>query len=444
MAADPRLVAIRVLDKVVQQNAYADMVLDAALNEAGLSGKDSRLVAELVYGTLRWRGKLEYIIRKIYTSPWENMPRLIKRIIEMGLYQLIYMDKIPDYAAVNESVKLGVNMKGMVWGKVVNGVLREYLRSHDWIEFPDIKKDPVAAIASEWSHPEWLVRRWIDQFGLEKTLSICKANNLRPVLSLRVNRRITTREKLMEALKKKEIVAKASPYLKDFLEIPRAREVLASELLKNGLISFQDVSAGLVAILADPQPGEVILDIAAAPGGKCCYMGELSDDQSLIVASDLHEQRMGKVVENIARLKLKNVFPVRADGRMISAQQPDKILIDAPCTGFGVLRRRVDLRWNRNPSDIEDIVKIQRAMLKDAAQLLKPGGILIYATCTIEPEENENIIQEFLKLHPSFKIESADKFVDKKFVNSEGYIRTWPDQPGLDGSFAVRLIKTIG
>lgn len=441
-SANPRMVALRILDTVIQQNAYADIVLDNALDEAALSLKDRRFVAELVYGTLRWRGRLEYIIRKIYTSSWDNMPRLIKRAIEIGLYQLMYMDKVPDYAAVNESVKLGVNLKGMVWGKVVNGVLREYLRSHDWIKFPDIKKEPVASIAAEWSHPDWLVERWIQQFGIERTISLCKADNERPPLSIRINRRVTNRDKLMEALERKEITAKASPYLKDFLEVPRAREVVASELLKNGLVSFQDVSAGLVSRLVDPQPGDKILDLAAAPGGKTTYMSELSDDKAMIVAADLHPQRMTRLVENVQRLKLQNVFPVIVDGRRIPIHQVDKILIDAPCTGLGVLRRRVDLRWNRTPDDIVEIIKIQKMMLKESAKVLKPGGVLVYATCTIEREENEGVIRQFLKENPEFKVDAIENYVDKKFITSEGFFRTWQDQPGLDGTFAARLIKS--
>ena len=442
-AIDARRLAVAVLDRVFRTDGYADVILDAHLTEVDLTSRDRALASELVYGTLRWKKWLDYLLGHAYHKDWSEIPVWVRLILEVGLYQILFLDRIPDHAAVNESVKAAVDEKGRAWGGVVNAVLRAIIREPDLRTPPPMDENPVRAIAVRWSHPEWLVERWIDLWGVERTLSLCRANNQRPEMSIRVNRVKGTDDDVLKAMRGCGIDAKPSDFLDAFFTLKKGGDLLRSSAFDDGLFSVQDESAGFVGKLMDPQPGERIVDLTAAPGGKTMHMAERTRDRLTIVAVDVHQTRVLKIRENQERLGLTSIHPVVADGRRFGGKAVDKVLVDAPCSGLGVIRRRGELRWRRKPGDIPKMVTIQKELLRSGAAMLKKDGILVYSTCTILPEENADVVNHFLQEHPDFSVEKAHSFVDPRVVSSQGFVETWPDRHGIDGSFAVRFRRVV-
>ena len=436
---DPRRLAGSIIERVFRSQSYADILLDNALKEVSFSSLDRAFTSELVYGVLRWLKRLDWILQQTYDGDWSRVPSIIQRTLEVGLYQLLFLDKVPDYAAVDEAVKIAVIEKGVVWGRTVNYILRQILRRPESQKPPVLGKDPVPSLSIKWSHPEWLVRRWVDTLGIERTESLCEANNVRPKVSIRVNRILADRRKVQKVLREEGIETEPSSLLDEYLIAEKVGDLNASNLFGKGFFSIQDESAGLVGRLLDPKPGEWIFDLAAAPGGKATHMAELSMDGAFILAADVHLSRMRKVMENVSRLGLRNVFPLVTDGRKMAARSADKVLVDAPCSGLGVIRRRGDLRWRRKANDLPKLVSLQKALLEEAGRLIRKGGVLIYSTCTVLPEENEDVVQYFMEKHKHFIVEDARRFVDPSVVSEGGFVETWPDRHGIDGSFAVRL-----
>jgi 16S rRNA (cytosine967-C5)-methyltransferase len=359
----------------------------------------------------------------------------------MGLYQLIFMDRIPEYAAINEAVELAKIKGGPYWGKKVNAILRSFQRNEYQIDFPDLSTNPVEYIAVYYSHPEWILKRWIDRFGVDNTILLCEANNKAPLLSLRVNTLKISTQELQNRLAQFEVSTSQSVYLSHFIQTQSLPGLSQFQLFQQGLFSIQDVSAGLACVLLNPKPGDTIVDLCAAPGGKTTFLAELTKDEATIFAIDTNLSRLNLIRQNLNRLKLKSARLVQADGAQFSCQEVDKVIVDAPCSGLGVLSKRVDLRWKRTPAQLEELSQLQLKLLKNAAKLVKSGGVIVYCTCTIEPEENEQIIEKFLIENKDFHLEPASNFVLKELTTSEGFVYTLPHRHGIDGSFAARLIR---
>jgi len=432
---DAREKAVSILIRVDESDAWADVLLDNCFRKEPWPPQDRALTTELVYGVLRWRARLQHAIRTLYHGRWGNIPQGVRIALEAGLYQIFYLDRIPAYAAVNETVKWVTRHHGSRWGGRVNAMMRAAVRRG----LPELQtiKCPVQRLALKESHPEWLVRRWSDQYGIQRAESICRANNQRPPLFIRINSRIW-KDSAVDLIVRMGIEGTVSGYLQEFIRADSGPWFHTDEF-KQGIFSFQDVSAGLVAHLMDVRPGDSVWDMTAAPGGKAAHMAELCPD-ALIAASDRSRSRFEKIVENQNRLRLTNLVPILADGRQAPFKSVDKVLIDAPCSGSGVLRRRGELRWRKRPEHLLELAAIQHELLNAADQALRKGGILIYSTCSVLPEENGNVIDDFLKSHPSYIQEDAARFVDPSLVNS-GRIETWPDLHDCDGSFAVRMRK---
>lgn len=438
---DTRRLAVTILDRVFRSDSYANILLDTYFKKYGYSPQDRALTTELVYGTLRWLGWLNWMLQQTYHGNWFKIPVIIQRIMEIGLYQILFLDKIPDYAVVNEAVKLANEEKGSVWGRVVNGVLRNIIRNPERLIPPSIEEDPVLAISARWSHPRWLVERWINQWGVERTRSLCQANNERPKMSIRINRLKTTREKMLDHLRSAGFNVEPSNLLDEFILIEHGGELTTWPLFSEGLFSVQDVSGGLVGRLVDPQPGECIVDLAAAPGGKSTHMAELGNDRVIVVAVDRHMTRIRKMQKNQKRLNLKGILPILSNGCHFAVKHADKVLVDAPCSGLGVIRRRGELRWRFRPEKISGLVDLQKSLLSAGASYVKPGGVLVYSTCTVLSEENEQIVDDFLRNQSHFMVEDARQFVNSTVVSGNGFIETWTDCHATDGSFAVRFRK---
>ncbi len=440
MGITARQIALDVLIRVSSTQSYSDVLLDSKFQNSSLSKADRSLAVEIVYGTLRWQKHLDWLLAWFYRGEWERLAAAIRCNLEMALYQIRFLDRVPSYAVVDEAVRMARQDGGERQAALVNGLLRNILRQKTLPEPPDVADDPAAAIAIRYSHPEWLVRRWIDAFGPERTIQICASNNERPSVGVRVNPLKATRESVLSVLESDGFDVEPSLLLDEMLVLSKSGEIAQTKLFRDGAISIQDVSAALVAHLIDPQPGEVILDVAAAPGGKSFHLAERSGGQARILSMDIHHTRLRKIRETGRRLGFDCVNTLVADGRALPVRTADKILIDAPCSGIGVIRRRPEIRWRMQESEITKLNQIQRDLLETSAEILKPGGVLVYSTCTVIPEENRLMVEAFCRSHPEFVKENAEEYVSDSVV-ADGFVETWPDVHGIDGSFASRLRK---
>ncbi len=436
-----RKYAVDILEQVFVNSIYADEALALTLDTTRLSQRDKSLLVELVNGVIRWRVQLDWILRQLLRGKVEKTPVRLLSILEMSLYQIRFLDKIPQYAAVSEGVEMAKREGGRSWGSLVNGVLRSYLRNPQKFIVPMSEKNPVEALSIQYSHPQWMIERWVKRYGQTETERLCEYNNRRPLIAVRINRTKATREFLLEEFLKLGIDAEPSRYFDDFILLRNPHDLSKLPLFQKGLLAIQDESTAIPCRLLSPQKGETVLDMCAAPGGKTCYLAHLANDEASIIALDKHPDRLRLLRDNVARFTLKSVFAAVADGVSFSVKPVDKILLDAPCSGLGVLARRADLRWRRTLDDIFKIQHLQKALLKNADRLLKPGGVLVYSTCTIEPEENEVVIGDFLDSHPNYAIDKNGLGSGETFLSDEGFLKSLPQRHLMDGSFAVKLIK---
>ncbi|NOZ61012.1 MAG: 16S rRNA (cytosine(967)-C(5))-methyltransferase RsmB [Calditrichaeota bacterium] len=436
-----RQIVIHLLEQWNSTETYADILFEKILKEKELKPSDRALTQEIFFGVIRWQNQLNWIIDYFYQGDIARAPRFIRYILQSGIYQLLYLERIPDYAVVNEAVRLARKRGGNFWSRKVNAILRNYIRKSEQVVYPDPSKDIVDFISVRYSHPRWLVQRWLERWGQSETISLCKTNNQSPLISLRANRLRVSAEDFAAFLAEENIEFTQIEDVPDFFQVTSFAEIGRGEFFRQGYFSVQDASAGLACRLLSPQSGEKILDLCAAPGGKSGYLLELSSGKATIFSADVNFHRLQLVKQNLSRLKFATNRLIQADATNFSSGPVDKILIDAPCSGLGVLSKRVDLRWRRTPEEMRELPNLQMAILENAAKLVKTGGVIVYATCTIEPEENDQVVGKFLNIHPEFKIEHADRFVPERFVAAEGWVQTFSHRHKMDGSFATRLKK---
>lgn len=436
----PRTIAVDILRRV-ENGVFADKLLDEA--RASLDARDRAFVLELVYGALRNRSMIDWTLNRLSAQPIERTDAWTRNILRIAAYQMLYLDRVPVSASVNTATELAKQFGKK--GGYVNGLLRNLDRKRSSIGAPD-SKDPVTGLSILFSHPEWLVRRWVARFGMEAAEALLRSNNALAPLVLRTNTLRTTREKLSASLAATNMTVVETAYSPVGLEIVSAGSGIHElSSYREGLFLVQDQAAQLVGLMLAPQAGETVLDACAAPGGKATHLAELMRDQGRIIALENDSTRSERIRENCSRLGLTSIAPVVGDASSFSGETFDKILVDAPCSGFGVLRRHPDGRWNKNEQTINGRRILQRRILENCAGLLKPGGALVYATCTTEPEENEDIILEFLSTTgKEFSIEDPRGFLPdhaKNLVDEAGFFHTYPRALDMDGFFAVRLRK---
>ncbi len=436
-----RAKAFEALRRVEQEGAYADLVLGRLSADDRMQSNDRALLNELVRGTIRWKKRLDWIVDQLWQGERKNLPRSARWSLWLGLYQLLFLDKVPEFAAVNESVEMAKLHAGRKWGSIVNGMLRSYLRAPGTIGYPNERKNPVLALAVIKSHPEWLIRRWVERFGPEQTALMCDANNAAPLVTIRHNPLKSTVSEFEDLLNEKKVAFVRSA-IPGFYRISEINSAIRDELLAAGKMTIQDESAGLVGFLANPQASDTIFDVCAAPGGKCTHLAELSGDRAQVIAGDNNTSRVRLIRNAKQRLRLNSVQVVAADARNFPAHDADIVVLDAPCSGLGVLRKKPDLRWRRQEREISELSSLQRELLQRASTLVKTGGSLIYSTCTTEPEENEQVIEDFIKGNPRFTLisEFPDR-IPRSIITAEGFIRTWPHVQQMDGSFAAKLAR---
>lgn len=439
-----RDVALRVLYQFDTAGVYVRDALDAALRRSGLDARDRALTTELVNGVLRWRGRIDWVLQRAVRRDLATLTPWIRNILRLGAYQVLMLDHIPAAAATHEAVELAKRYGHPGTARLTNAALREVIRQQPTLRYPAADDDPILHLMVVYSYPRWIVERWLGRYGVEGTIALCQAGNMPPPVVVRANRLRTDPETLRSSLREAGLHVEAGRYLDEFLVVRETGDLTTVEAYRRGWFQVQDESAGLAVRLLDPQAGETIIDLCCAPGGKTTYIADRMRNQGLIVGVDVKPGRLRRVVEHCGRLGVTIVRPVAADGRCVTLNaRADRVLVDTPCSGLGTIARRSELRWRRTPEDIAALRTTQLALLDQAGRLVKPGGVVVYSTCSIEPEENEDVVAAFCAAHPDFQVERppASLSLPAGLVDARGVIRTLPSVHGIDGSFAVRLRK---
>jgi 16S rRNA (cytosine967-C5)-methyltransferase len=436
---DARGLALEILVRVETTDAFADVLLGDRLAASDLAGVDRALVTQLVYGTLAWQGRLDHHLAGFVRVPLDRLDPPVRAALRLGLYQLLFLDRVPAYAAVDASVRLA-RAAGRGAAGLVNAVLRHAAaRGRAGLPLPESDADPIARLAVEWSHPRWLVDRWAVEIGLEALPALLAANNSRGPTTLRTNRRRTTREALQAELAMTGVEAVPSRWAPQALTVRRgAARLHGLAAWREGRFTFQGEASQLVAPLLEVAPGARVLDACAAPGGKAGHVAELLDGSGLVVALDRRATGVGRLTAEAERLGAGTIHAVVGDAR----QPPlgvrfDAVLVDAPCTGLGTLRRHPEVRWRRRPEDVARLAAVQCAILTELAPLVRPGGTLVYAVCTLTYEETDGVLAEFRARAPHFVPEPVATPAEVR--TAEGFLRTLPHRHDLDGFFAARL-----
>jgi 16S rRNA (cytosine967-C5)-methyltransferase len=441
-AKSARQLAAEILTRVDSRQAYADILLDQTLKSVQLTERDCGLLTELTYGTLRWRGNLDARLSRHLRRPLAESDALIRNLLRVTVYQLFFLDKIPDYAAVNEAVEMAKRARGAKSAGFVNGVLRSLLRRENSATRND---DDAKNSPEELSHPQWLIDRWIDEFGENEARALMLANNQPAPLALRVNRLKCGRAKLRARLQENGVTARESLSSPFGIVVESSGSVEKLPGYQEGWFQVQGESAQLIADLLAPEPGERILDACAAPGGKSCQIAELMNDQGSVIALDTAARGLERIRANAARLDLHSIRAAQADVtkdlRSEFSEPFDRILVDAPCSGLGTLRAHPEIKWRRQASDIERLSGLQIRILERVARYLKPGGVLVYSTCTLAREENNCVVEIFLARHKEFELADAARYLPQsaRHMARHGYFQALPQRDDSDGFFAARL-----
>ncbi len=445
---DVRQTALAILNKLDRHGQTLDDVMHDAFGQAAMwSKRDRALLNALVYGVLRWRGRLDYIVGYYSNIRLNRIDPNVLNIIRLGLFQIAHLSKIPLAAAVNTSVQLTKSTSAPWNVGYVNAVLRNAAKGYHNIVFPDSEKNPAASLAARKSFPEWLIRRWIQSIDIEKTIALCDAINTIPATTLRTNTLLVTREVLVTALKSETEKIELTPYAPDGVSLANLlKPIHKFSSFRKGWFQIQDEAAQLVALFLDPQSGETILDACAGLGGKTGHIAQLMKNSGKIVALDYNKQRLIELNLQMQRL---GVSIVTSEDHDLNTPLPenrigifDRILLDAPCTGLGVLRRNPDAKWNISEEDLRRHKGRQLRFLNNLAHLVKPKGILVYAVCSTEPEENEEIADGFLGLHPEFVLDNRMGGLPQNaaaLITPEGYLKTCPYPHNMDGFFSARF-----
>lgn len=436
-----RQTAAEVLHSVTDKQAYANVALAKELAKAQLSDTDRRFVTELVYGAVKAWGTLDYILGCYVNRPLNKIPPMIRSLLRLALYQIFYLDKVPPSAAVNTAVDLAKKYAHPGTVKFVNAVLRTAVREPDKAAFP--VEDKARHLSLTGMHPLWLVKRWIKQFGYAETCRLVEFDNAPAYLSLRTNTLKISRDELRERLAALGGAVEPSPLVPEGIVYRHNLSLRDLAPLTEGLCQVQDISSMLVAHILQPQAGEFIIDACSAPGGKTAHIAALMHNRGRILATDVYEHKLARVKENAARLGIGIIDTRLLDARRIGAlyaNRADRVLVDAPCSGLGVLRRRSDARWQKSAAMWRELLPLQREILHSSAQAVKPGGILVYSTCTMEDSENGLMIREFLQRHTDFRLEQTGRFLPVPRPQDD-MVQLYPQRDGTDGFFIARLRK---
>ena len=467
-APSARAIALSLLVESVKSEEGVDVLLDRALARCSFDSRERALTVEITYGVLRRLSTIDWRLEPVLEKPLPRLPVAVQMVLRLGAYQLLFLGRIPQSAAVNESVNLARAFAGTVgrdWSGFVNAVLRALLR-HPPQPWPSMDTDAAQAFAVRYSIPGWLSRRWVERLGVASAEMVCEGVSVAPPLTLRVNRLITTRGTLLEAFTQVGIVARPTSVSPFGILIEDGGSVPSLPGFHEGAFYVEDEAAQLIPPLLDPQSGDIVLDACAAPGGKSTHLGDLMHNKGTIYAVDRKGARLDLVRSNCNRLMVQIVVPIVGDIRQplewvpmiepagpssvkkagMSGPSVDRILVDAPCSGLGVLRRHPEAKWRKDEQALPRHQALQSQILEAVAPCLRPGGVLVYSTCSTEPEENEDVIERFCRAHVEFQRESVVSWLPpaaQAFVTEQGALSTVGNRFSMDGFYAVRLKKVL-
>lgn len=437
-----REVALRIVSDILDQGAYAAIALNRQLAKQSLSVKERRLVTELVYGTVKAKGTLDWLIQQQLTRPLDKLPSIIRNILRLGYYQIYFLQTVAIQAACSTMVNLAKKHGHPGTVKLVNAVLRNGVRNKDVQPYPDAQQDPAGYLSLRHFHPRWLVERWLQRLTFSEVETLCEFDNAVPPLSLRVNFLRTNRVALLQELQGLGGECAPSPHVPEGILCTEMMSLHTLQPFQEGRCQVQDESSMLVAHVLDPQPGDFIIDACAAPGGKTTHLAERMENRGRIIANDIYDHKLKLIEENAQRLGIDIIETHCGDAALLNqhyAGQADRVLVDAPCSGLGVLRRRPDARWRKEEQMLAELPMLQLRILVAAAECVRPGGVLVYSTCTTEQEENDAVVQAFLQQMPQFRLDHAGEKLP--MPRAEQTVQLWPHIDRTDGFYIARLIR---
>ena len=448
MATTARTASLNILNTLDRGNDTLDNILDGVLSHRPFfSKKDRALLQAVVFGVLRWRARLDWIIAHFSSTPLNRIDPKVMNILRLGLFQIIYLDRVPASAAVNTSVEMAKSVTEPYVVRFVNGLLRNAAKKYQQVSYPDATQDPVSALAIQKSFPDWLVKRWLNRFGFENAGLLCDVANTIPPLTIRCNTLKTDRESVLKCVEKDVEHADYTPYSPDGLFLSHPKQSIPKiKAFEEGMFQVQDEAAQLVTFLLHPRPGETILDACAGLGGKTGHIAQMMKNRGKLIAMDNNEKKLHRLMIEMHRLGISSVttrihdLTHRPDNT--SKEKFDRVLLDAPCSGLGVVRRNPDAKWRTKESDLNHQSKRQSIFLSNLAHLVKPNGVLVYCVCSTEDEENDTVIKGFLNTHRNFAIQNNPDTLPGKaqsLLTGNGYLKTFPHIHNMDGFFAVRI-----
>ncbi|MBS4536109.1 16S rRNA (cytosine(967)-C(5))-methyltransferase RsmB [Clostridium sp. D2Q-14] len=446
MSYNARKIAVEILNSIDESKSFSNIEIKKRVKRVK-DIRDENLIRELVYGVLENKLYIDNIIKNYSNTNYKKINNIILQILRIGIYQICFVDNIPDRAACNESVNLTKIFNKKRLSGYVNGILRNVVRNKDKDFLPDKNNNIIDYFSIKYSHPKWIVEKFINDFGEDFTERLLKSNNEKPSLNIRVNKIKINRNNLIEVLSKHGISAEKTKYAQDGLIINNPRNITELTEFKEGYFSIQDESSMLVAQIMNPEEGSTVLDICSGPGGKATHIAEKMKNKGKIISRDIFNHKLDLINKNATRLDIDIIDTENFDGLKLDNKMKEKVdycLVDAPCSGLGLLRRKPDIRWNKDIKDLNILVEMQLEILKNASQYVKVQGILIYSTCTINKKENLNIINKFLLMNNNYSLEEI-KNVEMKSNETlkKGYIELFPNIHGTDGFFIAKLKRNI-
>ena len=437
-----RGLAVKILNRIERTDSYLDKLLDHQMRSTELSGPDKALLYEIVHGVIRWMGRLDWILNGFYKGQFSKAIPNLKNGLRVALYQILFLDRVPDYAVVNEAVEFVKRLQGQKPADLTNAILRNIVKNKNGIRYPNPQEDLIGYLSAYYSHPSWMVRRYLNRFGSESTEKLLLANNDKPFLTLKINAVKTNLEEFRSLLDSVKLRYISGKYLPEFFRLQNLTNITAWEYFGKGYFNIQDESTGLACKLLDVKPGMRVLDLFAAPGGKTAYLASLMNDEGEIVAVDRYEARLNILNSNMERLGFKSVRTFAADALEFKDEPYERVLADVPCSGTGTLSKKPDIKWKKDLLDIKRMADMQIKYIEKSALHVKVNGVLVYSTCSIEPEENYEIVKKFLEKNNNFKLIDASTTLPDELIDEHGCIQTYPHIHQMDGSFAAKLIRT--
>lgn len=436
-----REIAYKVLLDIEKNKNYSNMSINKHFKDVKLSNQDRGLATEIIYGVIENKYYIDYMIDKLSKVKTNKMEIYIKTLLRMGIYQIMFLNSISDYAAVNETVNLAKKKNSKVSG-FINGILRNVIRQKETIG--EIKvKDDVDYLSIKYSYDKWMIRNWMIHFGKEFTEELLEVNSQRPSIYLRTNTLKITRDELIQKLEQQNIKASKVNVVEEAIKVENLKDIENNTLYKEGLFTIQDISSMLVGKVMNPKENSLVLDVCSAPGGKTTHMATLMNNTGQVVSRDIYEHKLKLIKASCKRLGLTNVNVEEFNGISLDRESIGKfdyVLADVPCSGLGIIRRKPEIKY-KEKEEFRDLPPIQKNILENASKYVKKGGTLIYSTCTIQDSENIDIINEFLQKNKNFKLAPINEVKVDLDNQEKGYMKIYPNVHDMDGFFISKLIR---